>query len=250
MDDATKLIVGAWSAVFAREIGPDDDFFDLEGDSLLGIHLVAALNKVGVPINIADIYEFSTPKTLTEFVVAEGILSQEGRVGKVSRPPSDWPDSHSIEETASELLRLAQRGSSLPKDDGYGDWVEVSRTLIELMRNDQERRRNIRLPGTLRLNVVKADGSRVESKGLDLSLAGLRIEGVQGAVGDRVRLEFNTDAAPTVVSTSAEIVRLDEESTGVKFQGVGEAPWKGFFWKLYRPLFFALLKELATEESP
>lgn len=64
-----ELLYEAWSSIFTRSrIGINDTFLSLGGHSLHAIQLVSRLQKQGVQISIADLYEHETIKRLSDFV--------------------------------------------------------------------------------------------------------------------------------------------------------------------------------------
>ena len=64
-----------WKTIFGRDIGGNEDFFDLGGDSLMGMQLIGEALKRGMEFNIADLYEYATIDELAEFILNENALS-------------------------------------------------------------------------------------------------------------------------------------------------------------------------------
>ncbi len=67
-NDIEGELVGVFSEFFGRDdIRGQDDFFELGGDSLKGMTLVARINqKIGANLSIRDLYRYSTIKQITE----------------------------------------------------------------------------------------------------------------------------------------------------------------------------------------
>jgi aryl carrier-like protein len=54
-----------WRSVFATVVTPDDDFFELGGNSLLAVRLIAEHQAAGLPdITIPDLYRWPTLSAL------------------------------------------------------------------------------------------------------------------------------------------------------------------------------------------
>jgi amino acid adenylation domain-containing protein len=49
-DDVLDRLIGAWQEVLGRRVQPDDDFFELGGNSLLAVRLTAAARERGLPL--------------------------------------------------------------------------------------------------------------------------------------------------------------------------------------------------------
>ncbi|GAA2689290.1 hypothetical protein GCM10009864_74030 [Streptomyces lunalinharesii] len=62
-----------WREVMGVPVGPDDNFFDLGGNSLLAVRLNAALRKNGYPeVRLRDIFRHSTPRRLMAAIESRG----------------------------------------------------------------------------------------------------------------------------------------------------------------------------------
>jgi amino acid adenylation domain-containing protein len=69
-DSITALIIESFKNVLGFDnVGLDEDFFALGGDSLKAISLASALHeRIGIKINLKDIFEFTTPRNLANFL--------------------------------------------------------------------------------------------------------------------------------------------------------------------------------------
>jgi phthiocerol/phenolphthiocerol synthesis type-I polyketide synthase E len=58
-------IVQVWSTCFDASCGPDDDFFELNGDSLAALEIAAALeSRLGRSISVTDVLDYPRPRAL------------------------------------------------------------------------------------------------------------------------------------------------------------------------------------------
>ncbi|GLW74742.1 hypothetical protein Kpho02_70390 [Kitasatospora phosalacinea] len=65
------VVLRAWRATLGPEVGPDDDFFDLGGNSLLAVRLSAALRREGLQsVPLRDLYLQPTAARLAEHLTA------------------------------------------------------------------------------------------------------------------------------------------------------------------------------------
>ncbi|PFZ10492.1 hypothetical protein COL60_10325 [Bacillus pseudomycoides] len=61
-----------WSKVLGHDIEPNDNFFDAGGNSLLAVELLSALKReVDNSLTLRDIYIYSSPKVLKEFLATK-----------------------------------------------------------------------------------------------------------------------------------------------------------------------------------
>ncbi|MFD7168244.1 non-ribosomal peptide synthetase [Streptomyces violascens] len=69
--DTERLLAGIWAEVLGlAEVGIDDNFYQLGGDSILGIMVVARAKKAGLPITAKDVFRRQTIAELAEAVTA------------------------------------------------------------------------------------------------------------------------------------------------------------------------------------
>lgn len=96
--------------IFHIEVGKDDDFFDLGGDSLAGETLLAGIERdFGVALPLSILLELSTPRSLADAIVAKkkaalpAILFTANDAG--SHPPLFCIHGHTGTATFSRKLR-------------------------------------------------------------------------------------------------------------------------------------------------
>ncbi|MFD7734377.1 non-ribosomal peptide synthetase [Kitasatospora phosalacinea] len=70
-ESLADVVLRAWRATLGPEVGPDDDFFDLGGNSLLAVRLSAALRRAGLQsVPLRDLYLQPTAARLAEHLTA------------------------------------------------------------------------------------------------------------------------------------------------------------------------------------
>ena len=67
-DETTQRLIAMWRELLGLDsVGPDDNYFDLGGDSALAVHLFARIEKeFGVKLPLATLFEAQTVSELTE----------------------------------------------------------------------------------------------------------------------------------------------------------------------------------------
>ena len=67
-DETTQRLLAIWRELLGLDsVGPDDNYFDLGGDSALAVHLFARIEKeFGVKLPLATLFEAQTVAELTE----------------------------------------------------------------------------------------------------------------------------------------------------------------------------------------
>ncbi|MEU5093682.1 thioesterase domain-containing protein [Streptomyces sp. NPDC020996] len=98
------LLRSVWSEHFGHPVGPDDDFYELGGDSLAVVEIVLAARARGLPLRTSDALRQSTPARLAEALT----------VGRAARVP----------ERLLSLVTDAAAGpwprAGTPRPDGQG----------------------------------------------------------------------------------------------------------------------------------
>ncbi len=70
-ESLADVVLRAWRATLGPEVEPDDDFFELGGNSLLAVRLSAALRREGLPpVPLRDLYLQPTAARLVEHLTA------------------------------------------------------------------------------------------------------------------------------------------------------------------------------------
>ncbi|MFC8721991.1 non-ribosomal peptide synthetase [Kitasatospora sp. NPDC057198] len=70
-ESLADVVLRAWRATLGPEVGPDDDFFDLGGNSLLAVRLSAALRRAGLQsVPLRDLYLQPTAARLAAHLTA------------------------------------------------------------------------------------------------------------------------------------------------------------------------------------
>ncbi|GIF45978.1 thioesterase domain-containing protein [Asanoa ferruginea] len=70
---------GIWEALLEAEVQPDDDFFDLGGDSLLVVELVTRARQAGLQIKVGDVFDNPVLRDLAAAVGLPGAEDQQAR---------------------------------------------------------------------------------------------------------------------------------------------------------------------------
>ncbi len=84
-----ELLAGIWSEVLGVAVGPDDNFFDLGGDSILSLQIVARARRADVELRPRDLFDHQTVRALSEHArPAAGTRAEQGPVvGDVGLTP-------------------------------------------------------------------------------------------------------------------------------------------------------------------
>ena len=101
VQEATQAVRARWSGV--PRVGIDDGFFELGGDSILSLKLLAQADQAGLHVSLHDLFQYGTVRQLAR-------LAYTGQ----TKVPA-WPHTAPF-----ELLTVDQR-ASLPKNavDAY-----------------------------------------------------------------------------------------------------------------------------------
>jgi len=95
--DLEKLLVNIWTDILCLDnIGVDDNYFQLNGDSLSAIRIVAKINQIGWACSVAQLFESATVSTL-----AKSLEKTENQ----STPEMDKPEAGSV---AFDSVKLAE----------------------------------------------------------------------------------------------------------------------------------------------
>src|SRR3954466_15405993 len=75
------LIRDVWNEHFGRSVGPDDDFYDLGGDSISVVDVVVAIRARDLEVRASAALRFATPARLAESLTVGG-----GPAGQIDVP--------------------------------------------------------------------------------------------------------------------------------------------------------------------
>jgi thioesterase domain-containing protein len=96
---AEKTLAGIWSELLRVErVGAADNFFDLGGESLLAVRMIARARAAGLPLAPLDLFQHQT--------VAE--------LAAVAETPRETPVAHAPGSPDSQLVPLRPQGSKPP----------------------------------------------------------------------------------------------------------------------------------------
>lgn len=83
-----KILVEAWRAVFGRKnIGIEDDYFSLGGDSIRAIQILSRLYREGLKLDIKDLFKHPTIAELSLYVVQTVKKEEETVSGEIPLTP-------------------------------------------------------------------------------------------------------------------------------------------------------------------
>ena len=110
-----------WSEVLETPVAPEDNFFDLGGDSLLALTIAARSRNVGLDLDAGDILEAQTPAALSgrarPLRVTPGgpTVDRVARTGRVPLLPAQ--------------ARFLSRGFERPEENTVSAWFDVPTSL-------------------------------------------------------------------------------------------------------------------------
>lgn len=76
--EVRQRVAAVWNAVLGASDGDDSTFFDLDGQSISAVRIVAGIEeRTGVQVDIGDLFEDPDLATLTEQVLARADVAAE-----------------------------------------------------------------------------------------------------------------------------------------------------------------------------
>jgi aryl carrier-like protein len=67
------VLARIWEEVLGiGEVGPDEDFFELGGDSLLAVTMVSRARQVGLELSVKDVYQHTVLSDLAGRLAPDG----------------------------------------------------------------------------------------------------------------------------------------------------------------------------------
>ncbi|MCP3142305.1 type I polyketide synthase [Pyxidicoccus xibeiensis] len=135
-----QKLAASWQEVLGIErIGVHDDFFELGGDSVQAIQIMARGSRLGLQLNPEQFFQTSTIAELAR--VLEGMLTRQAEQGPVVGPVPLTPEQRRLLEGPPELTARASRVLAIDLP-GTPDPARVARVLDGLLtRHDALRHR-------------------------------------------------------------------------------------------------------------
>ncbi|WP_321834708.1 non-ribosomal peptide synthetase [Clostridium butyricum] len=116
-NEIEKALVSGWESILCKnKIGINDNFFDLGGDSIKAIQIIAKLKKSNLKLEMQNIFIYQTVAELSEIAVYDVSKSYQGSIiGKVGfTPVQKWFIENNFENTDHW-----NQGYVLYKKDGF-----------------------------------------------------------------------------------------------------------------------------------
>jgi amino acid adenylation domain-containing protein/non-ribosomal peptide synthase protein (TIGR01720 family) len=117
LSEKEKKLITLWQEILGvKNIGPDDNFFEIGGDSILSIQLVAKANQAGIKFTVQQLFEGQTIRNLAVVAEEGGIeLHEQGLVSGTfpMTPIQHWFFEQNFEQpwhwNQSLVLRVNQQ---------------------------------------------------------------------------------------------------------------------------------------------
>jgi acyl carrier protein len=108
------LLVPIWTEVLGvSPIGTHDDFFDLGGDSLIGLRMTARLKDLGIHVAIEQIFQYHTIRELAAVIEHEKLVPAE--ITQSLSAGANDRQSHPM----PAIKRLARKTAIVPVESFY-----------------------------------------------------------------------------------------------------------------------------------
>lgn len=228
-----RTLIGLWGEALERDdVGPDDDFFQLGGDSLSGVELLAAIEEeLHVGLGLEDLFDAPTARRLARTMLRGSYLDdhapRSGRDVIGVNTAGRRPPLFAVAGRPGHALRVLLVGRELgPEQPVYGlqppgmDWQAAGlRTVPEMAAHYLQLARGVQPRGPYRLLGTSFGGLVVFEMALQLQGAGEEVEflGLVDTQPASCRWDGRTDVAP---SPTPE----DDEETPTTPDGVEPGP--------------------------
>ncbi|MEH3154322.1 MAG: amino acid adenylation domain-containing protein [Gordonia paraffinivorans] len=187
-DDPVAALVDVVSEVLGRtDVGPDDDFFALGGDSIVAISLVNRAKAVGVSISPKDVFRLRTARALAGTADGPGRETSGATTGSVtgateSSDPGEvllTPIVHRLSELGGDIRRFCQ--AEVVQTPAGADPDRVRAAVAGLVRRHDALRQRLHRAGAFLWSLEV-----VSPRDEDETLAALpwRVESIRGATGE------------------------------------------------------------------
>ncbi|MDI5913371.1 amino acid adenylation domain-containing protein [Streptomyces sp. 12257] len=175
--DREKALCGLFADVLGlSEVGVDDGFFDLGGDSIMSIQLVSRARRAGLELSVRDVFEQRTVAALAEVVTeTSGALVEEpgAGIGDVPLTPiMHWLLARTDDLDAFNMSAVLRVPAALDADALTGavqTLLDHHDALRARLAPAPERRLEIREPGAVDASTLirRVDAAHVTGEALD-----------------------------------------------------------------------------------
>jgi hypothetical protein len=118
--ETEKTLAGIWcGALGLEEVGINDDYFELGGDSVLGLRIVAKANEAGLRMTGRHIFEHHTiaqlATALADSVQPPGVAREAAKPAPaVAEAPTAFPGARLDSKDLEAFLAQLERGGGTP----------------------------------------------------------------------------------------------------------------------------------------
>jgi hypothetical protein len=118
--ETEKTLAGIWCAALGlEEVGINDDYFELGGDSVLGLRIVAKANEVGLRMTGRHIFEHHTIAQLANALAGSGPAPEAARTAAKPEPagaeaPTAFPGARLDSKDLEAFLAQLEGGGGTP----------------------------------------------------------------------------------------------------------------------------------------
>jgi amino acid adenylation domain-containing protein/non-ribosomal peptide synthase protein (TIGR01720 family) len=127
-----EILAGIWAAVLKRErVGIDHNFFELGGESILSIQIIARANQAGLRLTAKDLFQHQTIAELAQVVENAGGVSAEQ--GLVTGPVPLTPIQHWLleQDYSKTTFRIQMLFLEVERSSQLDLWVQAARHVLE-----------------------------------------------------------------------------------------------------------------------
>jgi amino acid adenylation domain-containing protein len=173
-DEFERKIIEIWSAVLKKsQFGIDDNFFDVGGNSLLAIQVVAQARRQGLPIEVLMLFRYPTVRALAEhFKRAQDATGQSAT--SQNKPTTKKADAGRRVSTDVAVIGMAGRFPGAANVEEFWNTIEQGAVTVTHFGADELEPSWIETPGIRELpNYVRARGILKDADKFDAAFFGI-----------------------------------------------------------------------------
>ncbi|RKS76989.1 amino acid adenylation domain-containing protein [Actinomadura pelletieri DSM 43383] len=211
LDPDQRALAERMAAIVAQvlrldHVDPDQNFFTLGGDSILGVQVIARVTAEGIDVTPQDLFAH---QSIAELVLA---LAAEGRLTSGPVPDADGGDLASVPLTSGQRAVL---GGAVP---ATGRLVLDLAGEPDMARLEQAMARVVARHDALRLRIDEATGTQHATEPGDVTLPELDLTALppdrRADAADRMADEMADEIDPrTSPPTKAAVIRVGEDTS-------------------------------------